>query len=118
MLSQKPNSGCESWEMAGVKKEKKNLENWRQKKKERENQNALRLSMERPEWCKSLRHRVKLLTRVKDLGEDGPRGRLLTSGGWMTGERRTHVIKPGVSIKAECLFIWALGCKGLETARM
>jgi len=36
--------------MAGVEKEKNNLENWRQKKKrERENQNALRLSMERPE---------------------------------------------------------------------
>ena len=88
MLSQKPTSGCESWEMAGVEKEKNNLENWRQKKKrERENQNALRLSMERPEWCQGLKNRVKLLTRVKDLGEDGPRGRLLTSGGWMTEVR-------------------------------
>ena len=40
MLSQKPTSGCESWEMAGVKKEKK--KSWKleakKKKKERESE--------------------------------------------------------------------------------
>ena len=60
------------------RKKKKNLENWRKKK---EDQNALRLSMERLERCQGLRHRVKLLTRVKDLGEDGLRCRLLTGDG-------------------------------------